>query len=202
MGTKIAFLVGQDYCGSLHNLYNAMKKYTNCEVIYTFKRGNILHYPYEEEEYCWNYLDKREEIRKLIHNSDVIFIKKDYACIDMWKLDRAILSKKIIIFWFSGGEFIKTKTRQKIIHYMKRFSDVRWAVTTPNFLESSKELKSTWIPLVQPIDSYRKKYDYSKSNPPLIAKVCGERDTKRSRPAFRWCIRQLKKNNIKFKSDQ
>jgi len=215
---KIVMIVGLDFAGSFWNLYNVVKKYTNHEVNYIWSKKHKWKYPYMNEKYRYPYMKYKpkddtkyiywkkhglpihdskllEEMLDIIYGADVIIIKEDLDWIPAMRLDENKLKKKMVILYFTGGECRIKKARFGNFKYAKRFSDVRWAVNTPDLLQlMPKKYHTTWIPIVQPIDEYREKYNFKKENPPLIVH-CPASFYSRSKNAIQACLSKLRNSN-------
>lgn len=161
---KIMFLNARDLAGVTYNFAKAINKYTKHEAdqIAT-TRVNVMDNPAMH----YFHAENQEEQRRLIYESDAIVFHEWMGIPTAMKLDIGKLRNKTLAVTFGGAGFRKPRFRQNCMEYYGKISDdVKYIVHSPDFLEA--ELGWPWVPRCLAVDELREKYDYTKSDPPII----------------------------------
>lgn len=199
---KIMFLNASDLAGVTYNFAKAINKYTKHEAdqiattSVSVMKNPAMHYFNNEN---------KEELRRLIYDSDAIVFHEWMGIPAVMNLDEEKLRNKTLAVTFGGAGFRKIKFRQNCMDYYNRISDdVKYIIHSPDFLEAEPEWP--WVPRCVAVDELRKKYDYTKSDPPLVA-TSPHPQSDGVNPArgnvsdiFKEVTSQLTTNNLKFKS--
>lgn len=199
---KIMFLNASDLAGVTYNFAKAINKYTKHEADQiattpvSIMKNPAMHYFNSED---------KEELRRLIYDSDAIVFHEWMGIPAVMNLDSEKLRNKTLAVTFGGAGFRKPVFRQNCMNYYNKISDdVKYIVHSPDFLEAEPEWP--WVPRCVAVDELREKYDYTKSDPPLIMtsphpKSDGVNPTQGNvSDTFKEVISRLTTNNLKFRS--
>lgn len=199
---KIMFLNARDLAGVTYNFAKAINKYTKHEAdqIAT-TRVSVMNNPAMH----YFYTENQEEQRQLIYDSDAIVFHEWMGIPTTMKLDIGKLRNKTLAVTFGGAGFRKPKFRQNCMEYYGKISDdVKYIIHSPDFSEVEPDWP--WVPRCVAVDEFREKYDYTKSEPPLVVTsphpVSDGVNPRKGNVSdlFKEVVSQLNTNNLKFRA--
>jgi len=161
---NIVILTEYDFSGNMYNLAQNINKLTKHKATAVKHRINLrLRYPTMIKANPKN----MKKIKKLCLDADAIIFKEMPYLMKLYNLKPHEIKNKKIIVLFGGGGWIKKKTFR--MRSFKNYGSLNpvWASTRLDFMKEKPDL--TWLPASIRVEDLRKKYDYSKVDPPLLA---------------------------------
>jgi len=162
---EIVILCEYDFSGNMYNLAQSVNRHTEHHAIAIKRHIN------ERLKYPTMFLasdDKLDEATEIIYSADAIVFKELPSVPKTFRIRPSkITGKKKVVILGGGGYRYEELRKQNFEVYNKKIHSVKWATSSLDFIE--KNPKWSWIPASILVDDLRRKYDYSKKNPPIIA---------------------------------
>ena len=158
---EIVILSDYDSSGNTFNLASGVNRYTSHHATAVKLRVHpALQYPSMVVATDRN----MKMVQQLVYDADAVVFKEFYWIADRYGLDMDRLRGKPMVGLMGGGGFRFERNRSPNLKFFKSHR-MKIATTSADFLQ---HLNMAWIPPCVRYEEIRMKYDYSKTEPPLV----------------------------------